>query len=74
MGMSKVVQNACQLPTHAQGRQLCTSGRISYSTLVPCPTPGGEEEDDRLHGIEKVLCFIRRECIKFLKLVGDKIN
>lgn len=49
---------------HMHRKEALYIWEISYSKLAPCPTPGGEEEDDRLHG-NKVLCFIQRECIKF---------
>lgn len=32
---------------------LCPSGSISCGRLVPYPTPQGEEEDNRLDGIEQ---------------------
>lgn len=82
-------QNACSgftlhPPTHTQHagkgaaawQAVCPSGSISFLQAVSYPIPQGEEEDDRLDGIEQSthVSFIGREYMNILKLVGNKIR
>lgn len=55
------------------GRPFAHLGAFPFCRLFPYPTPQGEEEDDRLDGIEQSthVSFIGREYMNILKLVGN---